>query len=313
VRSSLRDRGGVFISYRREETAGQAGRLYKRLSDRFGEDRVFRDIDSIASGVDFTNRIIEDLSVCNVLLALVGRHWSVITDSKGTRRLDNPGDYVRVEIEIALQRDIPVIPVLVDGAALPQADDLPPSLRPLTRRQARKLSHTSFQSDVTRLISDVDKVMERRKPSRLTVTSIRAPAADVPALAEALRLWYENQGLEAIMVAIPTGVMVQCRTRQTSKRTSGMSALLTVILRSEGEDLLVDIGSAEWLGKANAAKATAAGGGLAAASLLILPIAPVAAGAAAVGIGARRWRQHRLSNQTISFLRETAPTHVRGA
>ena len=106
--SSLRSRGGVFISYRREETAGQAGCLYEHLADRFGEDRVFKDTHSIAPGVDFANRIVEDLSVCNVLLALIGRDWSAITDSKGARRLDDPHDFVRVEIEIALKRDIPV-------------------------------------------------------------------------------------------------------------------------------------------------------------------------------------------------------------
>ena len=311
--SSLRSRGGVFISYRREETAGQAGCLYEHLADRFGEDRVFKDTHSIAPGVDFANRIVEDLSVCNVLLALIGRDWSAITDSKGARRLDDPHDFVRVEIEIALKRDIPVIPVLVDGAALPQAGNLPPSLRPLTRRQARELSDTSFQSDVNNLIDDIDEIIERRKLSRLTAASIRAPAADVPALAEALRSWYENQGLEATMVPIPVGMMVQCRTRQTSRRTSGINALLTVILRSDGDNLLVDIGSAKWLGKANVAKAGVAGAGLAAASLVVAPLAVAAAGAAAVGVGARRWRQYRLSNQTVSFLRETAPTYVSGA
>src|SRR5690348_1375456 len=97
--SSPGDRGGIFISYRREETAAQAGRLYDRLSDRFGEDRVFMDVDSIAIGVDFTEAIREAVSKCDILLALIGRDWPAIADSKGTKRLDNPDDFVRVEIE----------------------------------------------------------------------------------------------------------------------------------------------------------------------------------------------------------------------
>jgi hypothetical protein len=158
--SSLRGRGGIFISYRREETSANAGRLYDRLSGSFGEDRVFMDVDSIAYGVDFTRAVVDAVSGCDVLLVLIGRNWLAIADSKGRRRLDNRDDWVRVEIETALQRDIRVVPVLVDGAALPQASDLPSSLRPLVHRAALELSHTGFQSEVTRLIAAVGEVIE---------------------------------------------------------------------------------------------------------------------------------------------------------
>src|SRR6516225_9031338 len=151
--SSHGGRGGIFISYRREETAAHAGRLYDRLSDHFGEDRVFMDVDSIAIGADFTKAITEAVSGCSILLALIGRHWSAVTDPKGIRRIDYPQDFVRVEIETALQQDIWVVPVLVDRAVLPQAADLPPSLRPLIRRQALELTHTGFRSEVSRLVA----------------------------------------------------------------------------------------------------------------------------------------------------------------
>ena len=157
---SLGGSGGIFISYRREETAAQAGRLYDHLSNHFGEDRVFMDIDSIAIGTDFAKAVIDAVSGCNILLALIGPRWSAITDSKGIRRVDYPQDFVRVEIETALQRDIRVVPVLIDGAVLPQAADLPPSLRPLIRRQALELSHTSFRSQVSHLIAAADDVFE---------------------------------------------------------------------------------------------------------------------------------------------------------
>jgi hypothetical protein len=157
--SSLRGGGGIFISYRREETAANAGRLYDHLSDHFGGDRVFMDVDSIAIGSDFTKAITEAVSGCGILLALIGRHWSAVTDVKGIRRIDYPQDFVRIEIETALQQDIRVVPVLVDGAVLPQAADLPPSLRPLIQRQALQLSHAGFRSEVSHLIAAIDEVL----------------------------------------------------------------------------------------------------------------------------------------------------------
>ena len=96
VMSSLRGGGGIFIGYRREETAGQAGRLYDRLRAKFGVDRVFMDVDSISGGTDFTKEIIEDVPQRNVLLVLIGRDWLTVTDSKGKRRIEKPDDPVRV-------------------------------------------------------------------------------------------------------------------------------------------------------------------------------------------------------------------------
>ena len=174
--SSIRRRDGIFISYRREETAAYAGRLYDRLSDHFGEDRVFMDVDSIAIGVDFAEAVIEAVSGCDILLALIGQDWATIADSKGRRRLDNPDDFVRIEIEAALHRDIRVVPLLVDGASLPQADDLPSSLQPLTRRQALELSHTGFRSEVARLIAAADEVFKTR-PGQ-SVSPPKTPRAD---------------------------------------------------------------------------------------------------------------------------------------
>ena len=151
--------GGIFISYRREDAAANAGRLYDHLSDRFGADHVFMDVDSIAIGVDFTKAVVAAVSACSLLLVLVGKDWLSSTDSNGRRRIDNPDDWIRIEIEAALQRDIPVVPVLVDGAELPYADDLPPSLRPFVRRQAFRLSHVGFRAEVASLIEAVAKVL----------------------------------------------------------------------------------------------------------------------------------------------------------
>jgi hypothetical protein len=139
------------------------------------------------------------------------------------------------------------------------------------------------------------------QPSRVTVIRIRAPGVDVPALAEGLRLWYENQNLETSTAVTPTGLMVQCRRLQTSKRASSTDPPLAVMLRSEGEDLRVEIGSAKWLNKVTA--------------VTILGILPAKAVMTTTRLlfelGTWRWWYYRLSNQTINFLRATAPMHVR--
>src|ERR1700680_4173663 len=128
--SSPRGGGGIFINYRSEDTAASAGRLYDRLSVRFGEGLVLMDKYFIGVGENFNEAIIAAVSRCDILLVLIGRNWLAITDDRGRRRIDNPDDLLRVEIEIALQRDIRVVPVLVDGAVLPRARDLHSKLQP---------------------------------------------------------------------------------------------------------------------------------------------------------------------------------------
>ena len=108
--------GRIFISYRREETAYPAGWLYDRLADRYGGGQVFKDVDSIQLGDDFVEVITRAVGSCDVLLALIGDRWLTITDQDGRRRLDDPDDFVRLEIEAALTRNVRVIPILVDGA-----------------------------------------------------------------------------------------------------------------------------------------------------------------------------------------------------
>ena len=144
--------GRIFISYRREETAYPAGWLYDRLADRFGAGQVFKDVDSIQLGDDFVEVITEAVGSCDVLLALIGDEWPRITDEHGRRRLDDPDDFVRLEIEAALTRKVRVIPILVDGARMPRAEELPDSLARLVRRQSLELSPSRFEFDTSRLL-----------------------------------------------------------------------------------------------------------------------------------------------------------------
>jgi hypothetical protein len=128
---------GVFISYRREDSAAYAGRLFDILSTEFGRENTFMDLDTIQGGDDFSVVIERKLDVSDALLAVIGTHWLSVTEPDGGRRLDNASDFVRVEIGKALERGIRVIPVLVGGATLPRPNDLPGNLQPLCERQAR--------------------------------------------------------------------------------------------------------------------------------------------------------------------------------
>src|SRR5919201_1232536 len=129
--------GAIFISYRRQDSPGYAGRLYDALAARLGEERVFIDVGAIEPGADFPQQINEAVRSCDVLLAVIGPEWATVTDARGRRRVDDPDDFVVIEVGTALREpDVKVIPVLVDGARMPMQDELPPALAALSRRQA---------------------------------------------------------------------------------------------------------------------------------------------------------------------------------
>jgi len=139
--------GAIFISYRREDTEGHAGRLFEDLAERFGKEAVFIDVSGIEPGRDFRKAIDTNVARCTVLLAMIGPRW-LEAQADGHRRIDDPGDFVRIETASALKRDIPVVPVLVQGARMPEAAALPPDLADLAFRNAVELSHARWDSDV---------------------------------------------------------------------------------------------------------------------------------------------------------------------
>ncbi|NJM33698.1 MAG: toll/interleukin-1 receptor domain-containing protein [Rhodomicrobium sp.] len=144
----------IFISYRRSDTQQAAGRLYDRLAEQFGRDEVFRDIDQIAPGIDFSEHINDRLKRCEVLLALIGDRWLSAQKSSWlfrTSRLKDPDDWVRQEIEIAMRRGISIIPVLIDDAMMPGAADLPMSLKPFASKNAIRLRDKNFGFDYGKL------------------------------------------------------------------------------------------------------------------------------------------------------------------
>ena len=150
---------GVFISYRREDSAAYAGRLFDILSAEFGTANTFMDVDDIKGGDDFTTVIDRTLGGSDALVAVIGEHWLAVTEPAGGRRLDNPNDFVRIEIAKALQRGIRVIPVLVGGAALPHPSDLPDNLRAMCERQAVEIRDTRFHEDAKDLVDVLHRTL----------------------------------------------------------------------------------------------------------------------------------------------------------
>ncbi|HKA42795.1 MAG TPA: toll/interleukin-1 receptor domain-containing protein [Burkholderiales bacterium] len=156
----------VFISYRREDTAGEARALFNALVARLGESSVFMDVDNIALGRDFRQVLQERLASCDLVLALIGRDWVGAKDAAGERRLDDTRDFVRLEIETALKRNIAVTPVLVQGARMPAAHQLPESIKDFAYRNGFELSHNRWESDVREMLRRLD--LGEEDPERVT-------------------------------------------------------------------------------------------------------------------------------------------------
>ncbi|MFY9687242.1 MAG: tetratricopeptide repeat protein, partial [Pseudolabrys sp.] len=151
--------GTIFINYRREDSISTAGRLYDRLSQTFGRKNIFMDVDHIPAGVDFVAHLNSQVAACNIILVVIGPRWLEAKDENGGRRLDNPDDFVVIEIATALARNIRVIPILVDGAHMPKAGELPGSLKALARRQAVEVRQLHFGRDAEALVERINEAL----------------------------------------------------------------------------------------------------------------------------------------------------------
>jgi parallel beta-helix repeat protein len=181
-----RDAGGlrVFVSYRRDDSIGIAGRIRDRLVARCGQSNVFFDIYSIPPGADFRRQIDAMVAECDVLLVIIGRRWVDAVDEAGERRLDQATDFVRLEVEAALRREIPVVPVLVDGATIPKANQLPASLTDLAYRNGIEVRYDpDFHADVDRLLHGLDTASPSpadAPPAPTTISAGSPPVVDPP-------------------------------------------------------------------------------------------------------------------------------------
>jgi len=178
---------GIFVSYRRDDSRDIAGRLVDRLRRDYSDEQLFLDIDGIPAGANFENVLAERLKACDVLLALIGPLWVSAKDANGKRRLDEPGDFVRREIAAALQRDdVRVIPLLVSGAEMPRAAELPDDLKPLVSRQNYHLRYERFSADADDLISQLARVVPPARKRRFGKSAVALGALALLVLAGAL-------------------------------------------------------------------------------------------------------------------------------
>lgn len=163
----------IFISYRREDCPGHTGRARDRLVREFRRNYIFMDVDGIGPGANFVKRLTAEVASCDVLLAVIGPRWNT-SEQTGTRRLDNPNDFVRIEIRAALQRDIPVIPILVDGAKMPSTKELPGDVSDLALRNGLEVRDTSFHADMGRLVRELDPAFSRKfsRPIYATILAV---------------------------------------------------------------------------------------------------------------------------------------------
>jgi hypothetical protein len=151
----------IFINYRRDDDPGFVQAIYSRLLLAFPSEDIFMDVEGLADGEDFVVSLQDQVAQCDILLAVIGKNWLRISDPHGRRRLDNQNDFVRLEIEAALKQGKRTIPVLLQSATMPMADELPKSLRPLASRNARSITHERFKADVEGLIKAIQTPLKQ--------------------------------------------------------------------------------------------------------------------------------------------------------
>jgi hypothetical protein len=243
--------GSIFINYRRNDSEGEAGRLFDELTHRFGEGSVFMDVTAIEPGQDFRKAIDQSVSTCSVLLAVIGQEWIQSKDSAGQRRLNDPGDFVRIELASALRREVAVVPVLVRGAKMPAGDDLPEDLRELAYRNAVELTHARWRSDVQVLIRALQPYMERGTPAGQAAPVIPQPGTQTTVLrgrvseAAPQGSVLDAQAVERIgrELAHHIGPIADLVVKRAARRSSSIGALCKIV----AAEIHTDTGREEFL------------------------------------------------------------------
>lgn len=151
--------GTIFINYRKDDSSWNALALYNELQKYFSKEQIFKDFNTILPGDDFVVSIDNALRKCDVLIVVIGKSWLEMKDVTGKRRLDDPDDFVRLEISTALARNIQVIPVLFDDVPMPRPEELPDNMRTLYRRQFVEIDSKRFEDDVRKLAEAIKKVL----------------------------------------------------------------------------------------------------------------------------------------------------------
>lgn len=240
----------VFLNYRRNDAEGEAGRLFDDLSLHFSQNAIFMDVAAIEPGRDFRKAIDHSVASCSVLLAMIGPTWLDLQDAVGQRRLDDQNDFVRIELASALRRDIPVVPILVRGAKMPRAEQLPDDLKELAYRNAVELTHARWKSDVQLLIQSIRRYVESPDASAhkvdnasgdpITKQPDHSPSKHLsPAIGEAASgSAISQQTIERVSreLAVYIGPAAEVLVKRAAKRCLSADDLCTLLAREiEGE------------------------------------------------------------------------------
>lgn len=228
----------VFISYRRDDSAASAGRIFDWLIDCFGKENVFRDLDRIAPGAEFAAVITAHIARCDAFIVIIGREWLNASDA-GKRRLDDPKDFVRTEICEAFRLNKRVFPVLVEGAAMPKMSKLPRDIAALTGRNAIEISESRFDYDVKRLIKAIDsaatttthqqvalrflKLSSHVSPSRILLMTATASIV-ILVFSEVILGWTFDSAEISLIVLVVLGLIMMLSRIITKRKQHGKSA-----------------------------------------------------------------------------------------
>jgi hypothetical protein len=282
----------IFINYRRKQTSDAAGRLADALAARFGENEVFIDARSIDAGTRFDERILETIDFARAIVVVIGPGWLE------TASLENPNDWVRLELEHALKSEPSrIVPVVLEGARMPDAAQLPRAIAALATQQAMPLRYTTWKQDVEELSRRLEARLKspqswqergnelRRNLREPSGRRFYAPGVTEAEIAQILRSYYQTNGMESQVMEIAEGRIVQAKTLKTWKRFAGLATTADVLIRRDGDFLLVEITPGKWGERA----------AVGAVTLLYLPLAAVPA------FGA--WQQAKLPERTFDLIR----------
>jgi len=219
----------IFISYRREDTRADAGRLCDRLEAQFGDEQVFMDIDDIRPGQNFIDVLHRTLDGCDVMIVLIGQNWLSAQDDSGSRRLDDENDFVRLEVQSALEKGLEIIPVLVNRAQMPSAESLPAALAPFAAHQAMEISDSRFHQDVDRLVTVLESVARKSPDQRwIKLRSLLAVTVIVGILILAGFLYWPHvaEQSEALSALRTAGDVVALRSEPMTMSSAEVKAML---------------------------------------------------------------------------------------
>ncbi len=235
----------AFISYRRDDSADATGRIYDRLAAYFGRDAIFKDVDNIPLGVNFYNFLTDIMQDINVVLVVIGRSWVSISDQHGNRRLDDDSDFVRMEVEMALERRIPIVPLLVGGSSMPKGYELPDSIRDLVLYNGVPVRpDPDFHSDMDRLINSLEPYIiapsmqtrpnspttPKSPPSHKAKTRISTPRPPSPVVKEWAAITIDDSSKQTVNSSIKATDVNDIKTLPARPRPPSRLPLWRIVL-----------------------------------------------------------------------------------